>query len=163
MKLSTHPLADNLSNSPSAPLDQQLILRLRVSFARLLRNGDELTRNFYAMLFERYPSVRPLFPSDMTQQREKLAKTLAWVVTHLDRPDQLLPGVSELGRRHVGYGAVAEHYPLVRDTLVEAMAHTAGSDWNDDLSQDWRQSIDLIGRHMLAAASSPAPTSTAPH
>jgi nitric oxide dioxygenase len=133
----------------SAQVDVQLIDRLRASMGALLAEGDRLASTFYALLFERYPFVRPLFPQDMTEQRLKLARTLAWVVTHLDRPDQLLPAVRELGRRHVKYGALPEHYPLVRDTLVEAMTRVAGTDWDAALAEDWRQSIDLLGRHML--------------
>ena len=51
--------------------------------------------------------------------------------------------------RHTGYGAKPQHYPIVRDTLVEAMARTAAPDWDESLSEDWRQSIDLLGRHMI--------------
>jgi hemoglobin-like flavoprotein len=160
MKLSIHPLAEPLSTgataAAAAPLDQRLILRLRVSLARLLGKGDELAKAFYAMLFERYPSVRPLFPADMAAQRVKLTEMLAWIATGLDHPDQTLPAIADLGRRHAGYGARPEHYPLVRDTLVEAMGRTAGADWDEELAEDWRQSIDLIARHMLAASGAPA-------
>ena len=90
---------------------------------------------------------------------------LAWIVTSLDHPDQTSSALADLGRRHVGYGARPEHYPLVRDALIAAMGRTGtgGADWNGELTDDWRQSIDLIARHMLAAASKAAPTSRAPH
>ena len=152
MKLLTHPLAEPLPHGAPLPIDQYLVLRLRLSLAQLLLKGDALTTTFYALLFERYPSVRTLFPNDMTQQRSKLTQTLAWVVTHLDRPAEMVPALRELGRRHVGYGARPEHYPLVRDTLIDAMARTAGADWSREIAEDWRLSIDLLGRHMMAAA-----------
>ena len=38
---------------------------------------------------------------------------------------------------------------IVRDTLVEAMARIAAPDWDESLAEDWRQSIDLLGRHMI--------------
>jgi nitric oxide dioxygenase len=152
MKLSTHPLAENvLPGIPGAPVDIRLIQRLRASLGLLLAKGDLLPCTFYALLFERYPVLRGLFPKEMTEQRGKLAKTLAWVVAHLDQQDVVLGSVRDLGRRHVGYGAKPEHYPLVRDALVEAMARTGGSDWDDTLTQDWRQAIDLMARHMQAA------------
>jgi hemoglobin-like flavoprotein len=128
----------------------------------LLAKGDQLTATFYALLFERYPALRRLFPARMEQQQSKLAGTLAWIVTHLDRRDEILPAVRELGRRHAEYGAAPEHYPLVRDTLLDAMARTAGRDWDENFAADWRLSIDLIARHMqAAAASAAAATSTA--
>jgi hemoglobin-like flavoprotein len=106
---------------------------------------------FYGLLFDRYPAVRPMFPEDMAAQHVKLASTLAWVVAHLDRPDQMLAALRELGRRHESYGALPEHYPLVRDTLLDAMARTAGAHWHEGLAEDWRQSVDLLGQHMIAA------------
>jgi hemoglobin-like flavoprotein len=156
MKLTAHPLAERLPAEASdvAPLDQSIILRLRISLARLLAKGDQLGTTFYAMLFLRHPATRQLFPHDLGQQQSKLTQMLAWIVTHLDQTDEILPAVRELGRRHAGYGAVTEHYPAVRDTLIDAMRRTAGAEWNENLSDDWRLSIDLIARHMLAGATS---------
>ena len=162
MKLTAHPLAEALppETTTAAPTDKTLALRLRISFALMLTKGEQLAETFYALLFERSPGLRPLFPAEMAQQRAKLTQTLAWIVTHLDRRDELLPGVHELGRRHASYGAAREHYPFVRDTLIDAMARTAGTHWDERIAEDWRLSIDLIARHMLAAATTV--TSTAP-
>jgi hemoglobin-like flavoprotein len=173
MKLSIHPLTDPIPASldGGAQIDQRLIYRLRVSLASLLAKGDELSLTFYRILFDRHPEVRPLFPKDMTAQREKLSRTLAWIVTYLDSHDEVLAAIRDLGRRHVGYGAKAEHYPFVRDALIEAMGVTAGKDWTADLAGDWRLSIDMIARHMYhageassapAAAKPASPTSTTP-
>jgi len=43
MKLSTHPLAQLAASDPAVetPMDQALILRLRVSLAGLLTKGDQ--------------------------------------------------------------------------------------------------------------------------
>jgi hemoglobin-like flavoprotein len=160
MKLSTHPLAQLTVSDPAVqpPMDQALILRLRVSLAGLLIRGDQFAATFYRMLFERYPALKQMFRTDMAQQRSKLAQSLAWIVMHLDRRAELVPTIRELGRRHAGYGAAPEHYPLVRDTLIDAMAITAGAEWSADLAEDWRISIDLIAHHMIAGA---AATSTA--
>jgi hemoglobin-like flavoprotein len=156
MKLSIHPLIDPLPTGvvAGAQIDQRLIYRLRVSLAGLLAKGDALSAMFYGLLFERYPHLRELFPKDMTGQRMKLSQTLAWIVTYLDSHDQVLNLIRELGKRHVGYGAKPEHYPLIRDTLVEAMGRTAGAEWSEGRAEDWRLSIDLIARHMMAAGES---------
>jgi nitric oxide dioxygenase len=158
MKLSTHPLAQLAASDPAVetPMDQALILRLRVSLAGLLTKGDQFAATFYRMLFERHPVLKHMFPVDMAQQRSKLIQSLAWIVMRLDRRDELVPTIRELGRKHVGYGATPEHYPLVRDTLIDAMAKTAGHEWSVDLAEDWRVSIDLIAHHMIAGATSTA-------
>ena len=164
MKLTAHPLAESLPGERDngvAPIDQRLVFRLRSSLALLLTKGNRLSATFYELLFERCPAMRRMFPADIEDQSAKLMRTLTWIVTHLDRRDKTLPAVRELGSRHAGYGARREHYPFVRDTLLEAMRRTAGPDWNERLADDWRLSIDLIARHMLAAASA-APSPDAP-
>jgi hemoglobin-like flavoprotein len=159
MKLSTHPLAEPLPRGVAAPADERLILRLRVSLAGLLAKGDALSAAFYDDLFGRHPALRPLFPADMAAQRVKLTEMLAWIVSALDRPDKTLPAITDMGRRHVGYGAKPEHYPLVRDSLIVAMGKVAGpGGWDEELAEDWRQTINLIARHMLTGAAGPAPT-----
>lgn len=160
MKLFKHPLAEPLPGLAAAP-DQRLILRLRVSLAGLLIRGDELAVNFYTLLFERHPALRPMFPTDMADQCVKLTGMLAFIISGLDRPEQTIEAIRALGRRHADYATKPEHYPLVRDTLIEAMEKTAAGKWDAELAEDWRQSMDLITRHMLAATTSDSPVSQA--
>lgn len=151
MKITTHPLADAAvtANLSRVGTDLKLAARLRTSLATLTTDPDALASRFYAKLFDRFPQLRAMFPADMTVQRGKLMQTLDWVIGNLDRPSEIRPAVAALGQRHVGYGAKPEHYPPVRDALVDAMAEIAGKDWSRDLDADWRQAIDLLAEMML--------------
>lgn len=154
MKLTAHPLAElPLSEAQATALDQQLILRLRVSLAELLSQGDRLAVTFHELLFARDPGLRRMFPIDLRHPRSELLETLAWIVLHLDRRDELLPAVRALGRRYASYGALQAHYPLVFETLIHAMRQVAGDAWNDQLTEDWSISLDLIASHMRSAIS----------
>ena len=66
--------------------------------------------------------------------------------------EKLEKPLAEMGRRHVGYGAEPEHYPVVRDTLVSVMADMAGYAWNDQLTNDWSGALDFVASAMLAGA-----------
>jgi hemoglobin-like flavoprotein len=46
---------------------------------------------------------------------------LAGVVKGLGNLEQVLPAASALAKRHVGYGAKAEHYPVVGAALLWAL------------------------------------------
>jgi nitric oxide dioxygenase len=59
-----------------------------------------------------------MFPTDMTEQRRKLMATLAVVVGGLGNLESVLPAASALAKRHVSYGARAEHYPVVGAALL---------------------------------------------
>jgi nitric oxide dioxygenase len=55
---------------------------------------------------------------------------LAGVVKGLGNLEQVLPAAGALAKRHVGYGAKAEHYPVVRAALLWTRvigARTAGN------------------------------------
>lgn len=122
------------------------------SFALLAPQVEELTANFYQLLFERYPTVKPLF-NDTTpeDQSKKLAAALQVVVDNLENPEALVEVLTQMGDRHQAYGALEPHYGAVSETLIDAMAELAGSKWNSDFEDAWREALELICDVMLSA------------
>ena len=55
---------------------------------------------FYDRLFQLDPSLRRVFRTPQAEQARKLAQVLTVVVKSLSRPEQILPAVEDLGRRH---------------------------------------------------------------
>lgn len=133
-------------------VDQALIERLERSFKLLAPRGQELVDRFYAKLFSENRPVRKLFPDDMTGQKKKLLASLIFVVQNLRKPDRMVGPLHEMGSRHVGYGTQAEHYPVVRDTLVAVMGEIAGDAWNDQLTADWTAALNVVAGIMLEGA-----------
>src|SRR5262245_42314717 len=88
------------------------------SFAAVAPIADDAAALFYRRLFELDTSLQRMFKGDMTEQRRKLMQMLTAAVKGLDRLDQLVPVVEELGRRHVGYGVADEHYDTVGAALL---------------------------------------------
>ena len=162
MSVSKHPLFLQANVAEAIPVDRQLIARLRASFALLASRADELTALFYERLFAAHPALRPLFPADMTAQRTKLAQTLAFVVAGLEDREAMRAALERLGRAHVGYGARPEHYPIVAEILVGAMATTAGAHWSEAQERDWRAALERIASAMIAAAAGPGANRLSP-
>jgi hemoglobin-like flavoprotein len=77
------------------------------SFAKVAPISETAAVLFYDRLFEIAPSVKPMFPADMTEQRKKLMMMLATVVGGLNNLESILPAASALATRHVSYGAEA--------------------------------------------------------
>ena len=92
------------------PIQKTLVQQ---SFQQVVPIADTAATIFYERLFAIAPAVRPLFKGDLTEQKRKLVQMLAYCVGKLDVPDELLPAVRALGKRHVGYGVTDEHYELV--------------------------------------------------
>ncbi len=138
-------------------MEQAMIERLESSFKLLAPRGPELVDRFYAHLFSKHPALRPMFPSDMGEQKKKLLASLTLVLENIRNTEELEQPLQDMGLRHVGYGAQPEHYPLVRDTLVSVMAEMAGDAWNDQLTQDWNGALDLVASVMLEGAKNTVP------
>jgi hemoglobin-like flavoprotein len=93
-----------------------------------------------------------MFPADMEAQEKKLIATLAFVVEHLRTPDAVAARLSDLGILHQTLQVKPEHYPIVCDALVTAMARKSPVPMNSDVERDWRNAIRLVSQQMIRAA-----------
>src|SRR3954453_2059647 len=126
---------------------------LETSFDLVAPRGDELMRIFYADLFAVAPSVEPLFAgSDMARQRGMLVSALVLLRTSLGDLQPAVPVLKRLGARHVAYGARPEHYPVVGEVLIGAMAQVAGDAWEPRFEDAWREAFGAGGGAMLEGA-----------
>ena len=130
-------------------MNQDSIERIRRSYEAISASAGPMIERFYEILFLRAPSVRPMFPADMTRQRQHLLAALATVARNLHEAAALEQPLRELGARHQAYGALPEHYPVVRDALLDAMAEAAGEKWTDALCADWAAALDAVAAAML--------------
>jgi nitric oxide dioxygenase len=121
------------------------------TFAEVVPVAAEAAKAFYGRLFEVAPAVQPLFPGDMTQQRRKLMASLAIVVHGLSDLPSILPTASALAKRHVGYGAKPEHYPLVGEALLWTLARALGTHWTPEVASAWTAAYTTLSDVMIEA------------
>ena len=62
----------------------------------------------------------------MQRQHSMLLAALGLLRRSLRNLDAILPALEKMGARHVAYGAVAAHYPVVGEVLIGAMKMIAG-------------------------------------
>ena len=125
---------------------------IKHSFAAVEPNGTAVTGYFYDHLFEHNPGVRPLFAEHIGEQRDRLWAALGVLVAKLDDQEAVVNVLSGLGRRHVGYGALPEHYPAVGASLLAALQHFAGEAWTTDVAAAWSELYGAIAETMIDAA-----------
>jgi NAD(P)H-flavin reductase len=128
------------------------IERMRRSFDQVAVNGDEMPLFFYSHLFLSHPETRRMFPVSMMHQRDRLVAALVHVVSKVDDLDNLAPVLQQLGRDHRKFGALAEHYPAVGESLLATLAHFAGDEWTPELAADWSAAYGLVAQVMVEAA-----------
>ena len=133
-------------------MDEHQKYLVQSSFEKVAPIAEMAAALFYGRLFELDPSLRYMFPSDMVEQGRKLMHMLTLAVRGLDRPDQLIPAVQNLGRRHAGYGVKPEHYQVVASALLWTLGKGLGDDFTPEVKDAWVAVYTLLAETMQAAA-----------
>lgn len=126
---------------------------LQTSFQLVQDSNQDFPAAFYGHLFADYPEVRPLFANTaMDQQGDHLLKSLKFVVANLRDSEQLTNALRGLGTRHVSYGVLPKHYPMVGSSLLKTLANLAGEAWTPEVKQAWVDAYAVITTVMLEGA-----------
>jgi hemoglobin-like flavoprotein len=127
---------------------------VKLSFAKIMPFKDQAAELFYCRLFELDPSLRLMFRSDLTEQKQKLMVALALVVTNLEKMDSLLPSVRILGARHKTYGVRNRHYDVVGAALLWTLEIGMGPSWTKELAEAWTEAYGRVAKAMIEGADS---------
>ncbi len=112
---------------------------------------------FYDRLFEIAPDVRPMFPQDLSGQKEKLMGMIGTAVHNLHQVNEILPAVQDLGRKHVDYGVTADHYKPVGEALIWTLEKGLGDDFTPDVKEAWVTTYTTLQSVMTDAAAEVKP------
>ena len=88
----------------------------------------------------------------MAAQQDKLMKSLVLVIENLRQSDVLTNALRGLGSRHVQYGVMPEHYPLVGGALLKTFESYLETDWTPRVKQAWTDAYGVITSLMLEGA-----------
>ncbi|MGW7433397.1 globin domain-containing protein [Streptomyces sp. NPDC054861] len=138
--------------APQAPLSPREIELIRASASLVEPLAADMTVYFYAILFARYPAVRPLFPPGMDVQRGRLLRALLRIVDLVDDPENLVRFCGHLGRDHRKFGALEAHFPAVGECLLASLARYAGSAWTEEIAAAWTKAYQTVAEVMIGAA-----------
>ena len=152
------PSSDSKSSSSNEDVKGDLDIDiLEETFALLAPQGENIVKKFYEELFNRFPEVVPLFKNTTSEkQQTKLLAALKLVVSSLRNTDALVNALTEMGKRHQGYGIEPEQYGAVTSTLLDVLAEFAGEAWTDNVAKAWSNALALVVDTMLAGYIVPA-------
>lgn len=133
-------------------MDQETIQALKQS-AALLPSGD-LTPvlHFYDRVFELAPEARPLFKNDIRAQAGKLAEMLNWILEHLEKPEELVPALHQLGAKHAVYGVQPDHYAPVGSALIWMFQTSLGDRFTPEMEDAWLEAYAFLSGEMERGA-----------
>ncbi|NET29031.1 MAG: globin [Okeania sp. SIO1I7] len=144
----------NLEKAPVSKSSSKLQVEvIENSFEKIKSRGAEFAASFYENLFAAYPEAKPLFANtDMENQQKKLLNSLVLVVESLRNPEALAEVLRALGARHVNYGTLKQHYPLVGKTILKTLKQYLQEDWTPEVKKAWVYALGQITRFMFEGA-----------
>jgi hemoglobin-like flavoprotein len=129
---------------------------LETSFQLVQNSHQDFPASFYANLLGDYPEVKPLFAkTKMDEQGDHLFSSLKFVIANLRASEVLEQALKGLGTRHVKYGVLPQHYPMVGSSLLKTLAGIAGDAWTPEVKQAWVDAYTVITSIMLEGADYP--------
>lgn len=137
-----------------------IIRDLRESVALLPTEDRTPVDEFYRRLFELAPEVRPMFKLEMDLQAKKFADMLAWMIAHLEQPDDLRKELRALGARHRDYGVEIDQYAPVGSSLIWMFQHALGDRFTSEMEEAWLEAYAFISFEMERGSRDAAPTGT---
>lgn len=112
---------------------------------------------FYERLFEKYPTVRPLFHTPPEEQHKKLMASIGAIVASVTNPTVMLPYLRAMGIRHISYKTEADHYGAVAENLIAVLEEhlSVEGKWTEEMRGNWQAALDVISEVMIEAAEHP--------
>ncbi len=126
-------------------MTQREVEIVKSSVPVLKERGEELTRWFYAFMFENYPEVKPMFNMEKQadgRQPKALANSILLAAQNVENLEKMTDFVKKVGKTHVGLGVLPEHYPIVGACLLEAIKNVFGAD--EETLTAWGKAYEAI-------------------
>ncbi len=124
------------------------------TFSQVAPIADKAAEIFYTKLFEKDPSLKPMFKGDMKDQGAKLMAMIGTAVNGLDNLEALIPAVQNLGKGHAGYGVEDKHYDTVGAALLETLEVGLGDKFTAEVKTAWTEVYTVLATTMKDAANS---------
>lgn len=128
-------------------LDQKTIDIIKSTVPALKEQGLEITKTFYATMFENNPEVKLFFNMDRQnsgEQPKALAMTILAAAENIENLEVILPVVQKISEKHCDKGIKREHYPIVGHNLLIAIKKVLGDSATDEVIEAWGRAYGVI-------------------
>jgi hemoglobin-like flavoprotein len=132
------------------------VTALKKSFVQIESVGQQAGHFFYNSLFERNPSFKAMFTTDMTLQVEKFLSTLKLMVYSFEASgngdyhltDDLRVPLENLGKKHIQLGVNSEMFKPVAEALLASLEKYSGKTFTPELRKAWTDAFWEVAEAM---------------
>ena len=132
------------------PLSAKTIEICKATAPVLTEHGEAITKKMYEILFSTYPETRVLFGEAPEDQHKILASAIVAYASNIDNLEVLGKAVEAMAKRHVKTKVKAEHYPMVGDSLLQAIKAVLGEGATDEVLDAWKEAYFFLGDILIA-------------
>ncbi|MFC3040543.1 NO-inducible flavohemoprotein [Virgibacillus xinjiangensis] len=128
-------------------LDSQSLEIVKKTAPLLKEHSREIGIRFYEKLFSKAPELYNIFNQTNQQrgiQQEALAYSVYAAGENIDDLSNIKPLVMRIAEKHVALGVKPEQYPVVGETLLEAVKEVLGDQATDEVIQAWGEAYNAI-------------------
>ncbi len=126
---------------------------IKTTWQAAAANPELVGSLFYNRLFEIAPEVKPMFSrSTIQEQSKKLLAMLSYVISKLNKLEDITDEVAKLAERHVKYGVEEKHYSCVGEALLWTLEKGLGKSWTNEVKQAWTMCYGILSTAMINAA-----------
>ena len=133
-------------------MNEKQIELVQSSWEHVLPIADVAAELFYTRLFVLDPSLKSMFQTDLSQQGTRLMRAISFAVNGLSKPEEIVPVLEHLGRRHVSYGVVTDHYTTVGAAFLWTLEQGLQDHFTDAVREAWTEAYTLMSDTMIKAA-----------
>ncbi|MFC7681866.1 NO-inducible flavohemoprotein [Paenibacillus sp. GCM10028914] len=134
-------------------LDSQTIQIIKSTVPVLEVHGKTITTVFYQKLFQHHPELLNIF-NHANQRQGKQPAALAGAVyaaaANIDRLENILPVVKQIGEKHRALNILPEHYPIVGETLLAAIKEVLGEAATPEIIDAWAKAYQVIAEVFIS-------------
>ncbi|MFC4620023.1 NO-inducible flavohemoprotein [Camelliibacillus cellulosilyticus] len=133
-------------------LDSKTLDIVKSTAPVLKEHSKEIGMRFYHLLFAKAPELYNIF-NQTNQKRGMQQEALAYAVyaagENIDHLDAIKPLVMRIAEKHRALGVKPEQYPVVGDTLLQAVKDVLGDAATDDVIQAWAAAYHEIAEAFI--------------
>ena len=133
-------------------LDQKTIDTVKSTAPVLKEHSESIGKRFYELLFTKVPDLYNLFNQTNQKrgiQQEALAYSVYAAGENIDNLDAIKPVITRVTEKHRAIGVKAEQYPVVGETLLEAVKDVLGDAATDDIIDAWGKAYNYIADEFI--------------
>ena len=116
----------------------------------LREHAEAITNKMYDNLFEKYPETKELFTGAPEDQPKVLAAAVSAYAINIDNLGALTDAVGKMSAAHVRTNVKPEHYPMVADSLIQAMKDVLGDAATPGILDAWGEAYFFLSDILIA-------------